>query len=74
MDTSRQMYSKLNNIELSELEIISPDRPVFSKTFPLKSTHLHQENEAKLLEPTTAIPPDSNRKIVTLKKSSLITR
>jgi hypothetical protein len=68
MDTLIQMYSKLNNIELSELEIISPDWRVFYKTFPLKSTHLHQENEAKLLEPTTAFPPDSNRKINTLIK------
>jgi hypothetical protein len=62
------MHSKRNNLELSELEIVSPDWRVFNKIYPLKSTHLHQENEAKLLEPTTAVPPDSNRKIVTLKK------
>jgi len=35
------MYNKLNNLELSALEIISPDWPVFNKIFPLKSTHLH---------------------------------
>jgi hypothetical protein len=34
--------------------------------FPLKSTHLHQECEAKLLEPTITIPPDCNKKIITL--------
>jgi len=40
------MYSKFNNLELSELEIISPDWRVLNKTFSLKSTNLHQENEA----------------------------
>ena len=35
----------------------------FNKIFPLKSTHLHQENEAELLEPTTAVPPEFNRNI-----------
>jgi len=66
------MYSKFNNLELSELEIISPDWRVFNKTFPLKSTHSHQENEAKLLEPTTVVPPDSNRKTVTLNKVRVV--
>jgi len=68
MDRLIQMYNKLNNLELSALEIISPDWRVFNKIFPLKSTHLHQENEARLLEPTTAVPMNSNRKRVTLNK------
>jgi hypothetical protein len=36
------------------------------QVFPSKSTHLHQEYEGKFLEPTITIPPDCNKKIITL--------
>lgn len=60
------MYVKLSELELSKCKIISPEWRMCQEVFPLKSTHSHQECEAKLLEPTITIPPDCNRKIITL--------
>jgi hypothetical protein len=54
LDALKQMYAKLNEEELRECKVISPDWRVCKQTFPLKSTHLHQECEVRLLEPTTA--------------------
>jgi hypothetical protein len=48
-DTMKQMYVKLNELELDEYKIISPDWRVCPQAFPLKSIHLHQECEDRLL-------------------------
>jgi hypothetical protein len=64
--TMKQIYVKLNELELDKCKIISLDWRVCKQAFPLKSTHLHQECEARLLEPTTAIPLDCNNKVVSL--------
>jgi hypothetical protein len=66
MDTLKQMYVKLSELELRKCKIISPEWRTYKQVFPLKSTHLHRECEAKLLEPTITIPPDCNRKIIAL--------
>jgi hypothetical protein len=66
MDTLNQVYFELNKLELCNCKIISPDWRVCEQAFPLKLTHLHQECEARLLQPTVAIPPDCSRKIIYL--------
>jgi hypothetical protein len=66
IDILKQVYVKLNELELDECKVISPDWRVCKQIFPLKSTHLHQECEARLLEPTTVIPLDCNKKVVSL--------
>jgi hypothetical protein len=63
IDTMKQMYVKLNELELDECKIISPDWRVCKHAFPLKSTHLHQECEARLPEPTRSIPLDCNKDV-----------
>jgi hypothetical protein len=65
MDILKEMYVKLSELELSKCKIISPQWHMCKEVFPLKSTHLHQECEAKSLEPTITIPTDCNRKIIT---------
>jgi hypothetical protein len=42
------------------------------QAFPLKSTHVHQECEAELLEPTVTIPPDCKRKVIAINEVWLI--
>jgi hypothetical protein len=64
IDILKQVYVKLHELELDECKFVSPDWSVYKQIFPLKSTHLHQECEAGLLEPTTAIPSDCNKKII----------
>ncbi|PNF43974.1 hypothetical protein B7P43_G00917 [Cryptotermes secundus] len=66
IDTLKQVYVKLNELELDECKVISPDWRVCKQTFPVKSTHVHQECEVRLLEPTTRIPLDCKRKIISL--------
>ncbi|PNF16823.1 hypothetical protein B7P43_G17022 [Cryptotermes secundus] len=66
IDTLKQVYVKLNELELDECKVISPDWLVCKQTFPVKSTHVHQECEVRLLEPTTGIPLDSKKKIISL--------
>jgi hypothetical protein len=64
LDTLKQVYVKLDELDLDNCTVISPDWRVCRQIFSLKSTHLHQECEARLLEPTTAIPLDCNKKII----------
>jgi hypothetical protein len=39
IDTVKQVYVKLNELELDECKVISPDWRICKQTFPLKSTH-----------------------------------
>jgi hypothetical protein len=64
VDSMKQVYVKLNDLELDKCKGILPDWHVCKQTFPLKSLHSHQECKAKLLEPTTAIPLDCHKKII----------
>jgi hypothetical protein len=41
LDALEQMYAKLNEEELDECKVISPDWRVYKQTFALKSIHLH---------------------------------
>jgi hypothetical protein len=66
MDTLKQMCAKLRDLQVSKCKTVSPELRMCKQVFPLKSTHLHQKCEAKLLEPTITIPPDCNKKIITL--------
>jgi hypothetical protein len=66
LDTSKQIYAKLSDLQASKCKTISPELRMCKQAFPLKSTNLYQECEAKLLEPTITIPPDCNKKIITL--------
>jgi hypothetical protein len=66
LDALKQMCAKLNEEELDECKVIWPDWRVCKETFPLKSTHLHQDCEVRLLDPTTAIPLNCNKKIFSL--------
>jgi hypothetical protein len=66
IETLKQVYVKLNELELDECKVMSPDWRVCKQTFPLKSTYLYQECEARLLEPTTANPLDCNKNIISL--------
>jgi hypothetical protein len=66
MDTLKQIYAKLSDLQVGKCKTISPELRMCKQVFPLKSKHLHQECEAKLLEPTITIPPDCNKKIITL--------
>jgi hypothetical protein len=69
MDTLKQMYAKLSDLQVSKCKTISPELRMCKQALPLKSTHLHQECEAKLLEPIITIPPDCNKKIITLNEA-----
>jgi hypothetical protein len=72
IDTLKQVYVKLNELELDECKLISTDWRVCKQTFPLKSTHLHQEWKDRLLEPTTAIPLGCNKKIISFNDVTLL--
>jgi hypothetical protein len=63
IDPLNQAYVKPDEIELDKCNVISPDWRVCRQTFPLKSMHLQQECEARLLKATTAIPLDCSKKI-----------
>jgi hypothetical protein len=47
VDTLKQVYVKLNELELDECKVISLDKRVCKQKFSLTFTHLHQECEAK---------------------------
>jgi hypothetical protein len=66
MDILKQMCVKLSDPEASKCKTISPEWLMCKQVFPLKSTHLHQACEAKLLEPIITIPPECNKEIITL--------
>jgi hypothetical protein len=65
-DTLKQVYVKLDELELDKCKVILPDWRVCRHKFPLKSTHSRQECEVRLLEPTIAFPLDCNKKIISL--------
>jgi hypothetical protein len=66
IDTLKQVYAKLSELDLDKCKVISPDWRICKQTFPMKSTHLHQECEVRLLDPITSIPLDCNKKIISL--------
>jgi hypothetical protein len=55
IDTMKQMNVKLNELELDECKIISPDWRVCKQTFPLKSTLLNLVFLFRILGPTRLI-------------------
>lgn len=69
MDTTKQYYTKLSLNEFSNCKKLKFNCNVCKQFFPILSTYVHDEWEAKLLQYTRTIPENCNKCVVHLEQT-----
>ena len=69
MDIAKRFYSKLTESDLSKCKKINMYWRVCKQMYPILSTHLHEECEAKMLQPIRKIPSDCSVRVAILNQT-----
>ena len=69
MDVAKRYYCKLDENDIGKCKVINDFWMVCKQGYPIKSTHVHEECEAKMLQPVRKIPADCSKRIVALNHS-----
>lgn len=66
IDMVKQYYVKINKVEFNNCKVLNNRWRVCKQEYPVLSSHLHEECEAKLLQHVKDIPSDCSQRVVKL--------
>lgn len=69
IDTVKQYYVKIDKLEFNNCKVLTSNWRVCKQSYPILSSHLHEECEAKMLQHVRDIPSDCSQRVIQLTRT-----